>query len=66
MPLMPGNSIEAPFVLRKFANSLLLFSQRLRWLLMSEAQKEAYEAMALAHSQDRVVEKYLQAKHRLN
>ncbi len=66
MPRTPDNLIEEPILLLHMAKSIQLLSLRLHRLLMSEEQKVASEAKELARSQDRVVEKYLQAKRRLN
>ena len=66
MPLMPVNLIEGPIVLQRVAQTIRQLSRRLRRLAMSKKQQKALEAMELARSQDRVVEKYLQAQRRLN
>lgn len=66
MPLMPVNLIEGPIVLQRVAQTIRQLSRRLRRLAMSKEQQKALEAMELARSQDRVVEKYLQALRRLN
>lgn len=63
---MPGNLIKEAILMLHLAKPLQLLILRLRWHFMSEAQRSGHEALALARSQDRVVEKYLQAKQRLN
>lgn len=66
MLLTPGNLIEEPIMLLHVAKTIQLQLLRLHRFFVSEEQKVAREAKELARSQDHVVEKYLQAKRRLN